>query len=1303
MNHARNNHNERDRFSVDKKMSRENNNFDYRSFSRDPIDRYKNNKSEKNLKEKKEVMNYSRDDDSSNSEDIFQNNSIEPVEIIKNKEKFNQVLLKLFIYIYYYEKALSEKNVFLNGQEEYTFINPDWLKKFKNYYSYSTFIKKIDSIKLNYNYESIDLNIEKIITSIPNEVKPYGNYLPLEFTKINFLIANLIKINSITFISKGIIIPLKIINLIKNLIECQMNIPKKRIIFKDNFIYYINSEKIIIAYFLSSALFIPNYALIYKSVELEKKEENELISLSINQYIKFRNCNIYEKNQILKNEKNEEIGTLIIIFLKDSKVNQIKYHRDSYRNINYNNNYNNNYYNFLNDYSPCRACINTNENKHQPQSQTRENRFNNFIINSTYGKYYYENKPHNKNMQIPNYKPFINKPENETLNQIKNDEKIAKLEKMVFDLNNKIVNMEKNQQNYNKLNIKYKNLEKEHNQLLEKNQKNDKKISPLTVDNFKLIKESVIYEEKSIYNKDSNIINEKLDFDNHTNNNINSLNNQIEQKTIPESNEINIKINMNEFNKLKNELNSLKQKIIYSENEINRLKAIIKEKEQEKKNILKNLNEKEINIKDVNEKYNKILKQNKVLEKNNLSLRKQKEESLNEINKLKEEISKQENKINRFNNVNSDISNLNQILKEKDKQISNNIKEISKLTNDKNLYNIKIIEQKNEINQLKVQIDQNKQREVDLKLKEKSLNKKSSDLDEKENKKNKLIENNKNLTKQNEQLEKNISELKLKKEKLMNDMKLYEEQIPAQKNIINNAKNLNKQIEDLENKLKKKDEQMKINNLNKNKEIEKIKKENDLLNKNYNDKNKEINDLKIKINQLQKNEIQLNLLQDKEKEISNKMKELEEKEKNILILNEKYKALKCVNVNNISILNKQKEKEIIEIKKEEQMNPYFPSNSPIFPDGYSKPTLIGLAKIDFNGYKNSVLQCLSQTVELTKYFLREDNKEKLINNDKNDTKLCPIYCELIQSLWKIDSTNKSFSPDNLLKSVETMKKNEQNNITIGGPYETKDFITFILESIHKELNKPVKSKVIFGQSNPEFQLNSYDKNNALNHFFNEFQNKTSIVSDIFYGINEITHICQNCKNNYNLMDQKEPISYNYEIFDFLTFNLKEVKNYREQLNKTNNSNIITLFDCFEYNQRNEYLSGENARYCNNCKNTSDSINTSKIFVSPNVLILLFKEINEEKSDIKINIETQINISDYVLLKDKSDIYNLYGIIINIGKIGQNEHFVAICKNRVDNNWYKYNDEEVELFNNFQKNICNIGSPYILFYEKLKNN
>ena len=59
-------------------------------------------------------------------------------------------------------------------------------------------------------------------------------------------------------------------------------------------------------------------------------------------------------------------------------------------------------------------------------------------------------------------------------------------------------------------------------------------------------------------------------------------------------------------------------------------------------------------------------------------MRKQKEESLNEINILKEEISKQENKINRFNNVNSDISNLNQILKEKDKQISNNIKEISK-------------------------------------------------------------------------------------------------------------------------------------------------------------------------------------------------------------------------------------------------------------------------------------------------------------------------------------------------------------------------------------------------------------------------------------------------------------------------------------------------------------------------------------------------------------------------------------------------------------------------------------------------
>ena len=36
-----------------------------------------------------------------------------------NETKFQKEIIKVFIYIYYYEKALSEKNIFVNNKENY--------------------------------------------------------------------------------------------------------------------------------------------------------------------------------------------------------------------------------------------------------------------------------------------------------------------------------------------------------------------------------------------------------------------------------------------------------------------------------------------------------------------------------------------------------------------------------------------------------------------------------------------------------------------------------------------------------------------------------------------------------------------------------------------------------------------------------------------------------------------------------------------------------------------------------------------------------------------------------------------------------------------------------------------------------------------------------------------------------------------------------------------------------------------------------------------------------------------------------
>ena len=557
---------------------------------------------------------------------------------------------------------------------------------------------------------------------------------------------------------------------------------------------------------------------------------------------------------------------------------------------------------------------------------------------------------------------------------------------------------------------------------------------------------------------------------------------------------------------------------------------------------------------------------------------------------------------------------------------------------------------------------------------------------------------------------------------------------PKDKEIINKPINF-KELEIKINEIKKLNEE--ISELKrKNFELNKLKIDNSKIQEQLNKANIIINNYKKREEEFKNHEKILNDLIKKENEFNKKISFLEDKENFLEKENNKMEQkrkefqkdlefnekIKNENDNLLKIkidLEKEiKEKEIKlqEIEKKIDKDKVIDKDEvidkkiPLKPIAlFKNPTLIGLNNIGSTCFKNSILQCLSQTEDLTNYFLKENSKNTIFNNniakkDKNALQLCPVYYDLIKNLWSKNGP-KSYSPNHFMKVVEEMSKNDILKFKEGEAGDAKDFIIFILEEFHRELQKSIKNKIPIKQNEP---FNQYNQESALNYFFNQLTENCSIISDTFFGFNETTTICSFCKNHFNKMGQKVPICYNYGIFNCLIFPLDEVRKMKNNYMKNNNIHIsqndrVNLYECFFYNEKPEYFTGMNRNFCNICKNTCDATYETKIFLSPNVLILILNRGKGNMYDIKIDFEETIDITGFVIKKDiPKIIYNLYGVITHIGKSGPNAHFVASCKSPVDNKWYRYNDSNVSPIRNVQKEIIYYGTPYILFYKKCYN-
>ena len=228
------------------------------------------------------------------------------------------------------------------------------------------------------------------------------------------------------------------------------------------------------------------------------------------------------------------------------------------------------------------------------------------------------------------------------------------------------------------------------------------------------------------------------------------------------------------------------------------------------------------------------------------------------------------------------------------------------------------------------------------------------------------------------------------------------------------------------------------------------------------------------------------------------------------------------------------------------------------------------------------------------------------------------------------------------------------------------------------------------QMNPMNQMNQMNMMNQMNPM--NMMNQTNNINMINMNMN----LPSSNMNNYGIINIFPNNTMNNAMNNTMNNAMNQNMNNNPKLQKLNND-IVDIMDCFEYNQKTDLFTGNDQIYCNKCNGMSNAHYTSFLETAPKVLILLLNRGVGIQFKIKLEFTTELDITKYINQKNGNIKYKLVGVITHLGESGSGGHFIAHCLSPIDGKWYTYNDAMVNKIDDFQKQIIDLGMPYLLFY------
>ncbi|CAL7938989.1 unnamed protein product [Xylocopa violacea] len=339
--------------------------------------------------------------------------------------------------------------------------------------------------------------------------------------------------------------------------------------------------------------------------------------------------------------------------------------------------------------------------------------------------------------------------------------------------------------------------------------------------------------------------------------------------------------------------------------------------------------------------------------------------------------------------------------------------------------------------------------------------------------------------------------------------------------------------------------------------------------------------------------------------------------------------------------------------------------------GSVHPGITGLKNLGNSCYMNSIIQCLSNTTHLAKYFMDNLYADDLNTNNDNTTQgqVVEEVAQVIKALWR--GQYKSISPHDLKIAVGQYKLQFES-------YEQQDsheFLTFLLDWMHNDLKKNCKVPLEMTVAEK-----AWDK---------AMGSQRSIISDLFFGQLRSTITCSFCKQS----------STTYETFNSLTMSLPD-------------SNRCTLNDCIL-----KFVSGQKVLgwKCPKCQTPRDATKKFDFVKLAPIIVIHLNRFAEsggwlEKRNTAVDFPlTDFNLKPYLVMDSNSATisnmrsysYSLYAMSNHYGTM-EGGHYTAFCKNAAQNKWYKYDDQTVTEVTVNQVRSQNT-SAYLLFYTSFSSN